>query len=335
MAMAKRQFDRKFLMKYCTEHEIKYDIQDDIKITQNTPITELCKTQGCNSTFKKTFRQLVNVSGPYCQSCTKKKCNEKKLLTMQERYGVNNPSQKQEFQEKKIVTFRKNYGCDNPSQADSIKQKIQDTTMRNHGVKCSLSSPEIREKGKQTCIDKYGYENPSQSEEIKEKMKQTNIDVRGVSFPMQSLEVRDKSKQYYLDNHGVTHNMQVTEIADKCSKSLRTFKDYAFPSGRIDRIQGYEHFALDELLKEYDENDIITMKSDVPEIWYVDEEQKHRHYVDIFIKSKQLCIEVKSTWTAEKKNDNIFLKQNAGKELGYQYEIWIYDAKGNKVKCYK
>ena len=34
-------------------------------------------------------------------------------------------------------------------------------------------------------------------------------------------------------------------------------------------------------------------------------------------------------------NLNIFLKQNAGKNLGYQYEIWIYDDKGNKVECHK
>ena len=57
--------------------------------------------------------------------------------------------------------------------------------------------------------------------------------------------------------------------------------------------------------------------------------KKHRHYVDIFIPSQNKCIEVKSTWTASKKKDNIFLKQNAGKELGYLYEIWVYDGKGN------
>ena len=41
---------------------------------------------------------------------------------------------------------------------------------------------------------------------------------------------------------------------------------------------------------------------------------------------------MKSTWTACKNQDNIFLKQIAGKELGYNYEIWIYDAKGLLVE---
>jgi hypothetical protein len=32
--------------------------------------------------------------------------------------------------------------------------------------------------------------------------------------------------------------------------------------------------------------------------------------------------------------DNIFLKQIAGKELGYNYELWIYNRKGERVECY-
>ena len=46
------------------------------------------------------------------------------------------------------------------------------------------------------------------------------------------------------------------------------------------------------------------------------------------------CIEVKSTWTFKKKKDNIFLKQLAAKNLGYNYEIWVYDSKGNKIETY-
>ena len=57
--------------------------------------------------------------------------------------------------------------------------------------------------------------------------------------------------------------------------------------------------------------------------------------MDIFIPYQNRCIEVKSTWTAEKKKDNIFLKQQAGKELGYNYEIWVYDGKGIRVEKYE
>ena len=82
-------------------------------------------------------------------------------------------------------------------------------------------------------------------------------------------------------------------------------------------------------------NDIIIGTKNVPKIWYKDDNDKlHRHYVDIFIPSQNRCIEIKSTWTAQKKQDSIYLKQNAAKELGYKYEIWVYDRKGNRVEEY-
>ena len=123
---------------------------------------------------------------------------------------------------------------------------------------------------------------------------------------------------------------------EKTMKSAYKLKDYTLPSGNIIKIQGYEHYALDELIKEdILEEDIINGCKNVPEIWYTDENNKsHRHYVDIFIPSQNRCIEVKSTWTAQKKKDCIFLKQEAGKELGYNYEIWVYNGKGEKVECY-
>jgi hypothetical protein len=70
-------------------------------------------------------------------------------------------------------------------------------------------------------------------------------------------------------------------------------------------------------------------------VWYNDAaDKKHRHYVDIFIPIQNKCIEVKSTWTFKMQKETIFLKQQAAKEVGYLYEIWVYDNKGNKVEFY-
>ena len=63
--------------------------------------------------------------------------------------------------------------------------------------------------------------------------------------------------------------------------------------------------------------------------------KKRRHFVDIYIPNQNLCIEVKSTWTAKLHEGNILLKQSAGKELGFQYEIWVYSKEGIKVECHK
>jgi hypothetical protein len=137
--------------------------------------------------------------------------------------------------------------------------------------------------------------------------------------------------------YGCNHPTQNSEIMEKSVKTSFTKKEYVFPSGRIDKIQGYENYALDELIinEKIDESDIITGCKNVPTIWYNDENgKKHRHYVDIFIPSQNKCIEVKSSWTAKQNEHNIFLKQKAAKELGYKYAIWVYNNKKENVKCY-
>jgi hypothetical protein len=140
-----------------------------------------------------------------------------------------------------------------------------------------------------------------------------------------------------MDRYGVEHPAQNAEVSEKMSKNAYKAYDYIFPSGRVEKIQGYEKYMLDELLQQENipEDDIVVKRCQVPEIWYNDENNtEHRYFVDCLIKSQKRCIEAKSTWTAEKKKDCIFLKQAAAKELGYNYEIWIYDRKGNIINKY-
>jgi hypothetical protein len=84
-----------------------------------------------------------------------------------------------------------------------------------------------------------------------------------------------------------------------------------------------------------DEDYIVMGSNNVPEIWYIYNDTSHRHYVDIYIPLLNMCIEVKSTWTITKKREQIFLKMERAKELGYKYEIWVYNDKGDKVEFYK
>jgi hypothetical protein len=131
--------------------------------------------------------------------------------------------------------------------------------------------------------------------------------------------------------------MQNETIAEKASKSKFNCKEYTLPSGNIIKYQGYEKFAYDELLKEekIDENDIITGVKNVPTIWYEFNNKKCRHFVDIYIKTQNRCIEVKSSWTITRKPEKIFAKMNKAIELGYNYEIWVFSEKGEKIAIHK
>jgi len=85
----------------------------------------------------------------------------------------------------------------------------------------------------------------------------------------------------------------------------------------VSKVQGYENRALDILLKEYSEDEILTDRKDVPEIWYIGEDnKKHRYYTDIYIPKDNLIIEVKSTWTYSDKHDPAKLDKNVRKQIG-------------------
>jgi hypothetical protein len=103
------------------------------------------------------------------------------------------------------------------------------------------------------------------------------------------------------------------------------------PSGIVRKVQGYEPFALMDLLKQYTEDDIYTDRKTVPRISYQINEMSKYYFPDIYIKSQNKIIEVKSTWTYKCKYDNIQAKAEATRHAGYDYEIWIYDQKGNRV----
>lgn len=79
------------------------------------------------------------------------------------------------------------------------------------------------------------------------------------------------------------------------SKNLYKLKNYKMPFSNIIKIQGFEHYALNELIKIYEENDIIHGYKNVPTIWYFDEDNnKHCHYIDFYIKNINKFIEIKS-----------------------------------------
>jgi hypothetical protein len=204
------------------------------------------------------------------------------------------------------------YGVEHPSQSPEIKDKIIKTTLEKYGSACCLQNNEIKQNVKNTMVMRYGVEYPSQNKEIREKIVKT-----------------------FIKNYGTENPMQNKEIADKSFTSCFRKKTYIYPSGKETECQGYEPFALDEIVKTINEDDIITGCKNVPTIWYYDKNgKKHRHFVDIFIPSQNKCIEIKSTWTLKKTKSNIFEKQEAGKKLGYEYEIWVYNAKGNRVETY-
>jgi hypothetical protein len=255
---------------------------------------------------------------------------------MIQKYGVEYPSQSKEIKEKIKKVFIEKYGVDNPSKTDEVKNKMKETNLIKYGVEYLIHNKEIYDKQKKTCIEKYGFENPLSNKIIRENIKKTNILKYGVDNAAKNIDFHNKMKETNLNKYGVEYPLQNSYISEKLLKKCFYSKEFIFPSQQKIKCQGYEPFALTELIqKNISENDIVTNRKNVPNIWYIDKnEKKHRHFVDIFIPSNNLCIEVKSLWTLKNDKNNVFLKQQAAKDLGYNYEIWVYDSKGNKIETH-
>jgi hypothetical protein len=278
----------------------------DMFITRDTRIIGKCIL--CEKSFNKSFNKLHKQRNFGCETCSKILKFERIKETMLQKYGV-----------------------EYAAKSEIFRDKMKETTLEKYGVEYATQHSHVKDKMKETKLHRYGVNN----EEIKAKRRLTNIKRYGVENAMQNKQIRENAKQTILERYGVEHVSQNSDIMEKMTTHMYKFKEYITPSGNILKIQGYEHYALDQLFQKENisEIDILTGCKNVPTIWYDDlDGEKHRHYVDIFIPSQNRCIEVKSTWTAKLNNHTIFLKQEAAKKLGYNYEIWIYNTKGEIVE---
>jgi hypothetical protein len=311
--MANRKYNYELLKNIFDSENVTLLIDYSNKyLTRDTRIIGKCIL--CEKSFDKSFNELNKSLNFGCKSCAKIIKFKRIKNTMMDKYGVEYAAQSPIFLDKmKKSTFEK-YGVENANQSEEIKSKIVETNLERYGVKYGLQSEEVKEKGKNTYLKNYGVKNP-----------------------MQNLEIQKKTKETNLRKYKVEYCCQNPDIAEKQAKNSYKLKEYTMPSGKIIKYQGYENIALDELImnEKINETDIIMGAKQVPTIWYYDDSgKKHRHFVDIFIPCQNRCIEIKSTWTAKVHKNVIFLKQNAAKELGYKYEIWVYDDKRNKVEYY-
>lgn len=291
------------------------------------------QSQICMDKMKSTTLEKYGVEHATQSELVKEKIRETNL----EKYGVEYGLQSEGVKEKKRITNLEKYGVENPLQCEEIKEKSRQSCLQKYGVEYSSQCELVKEKTKETNLEKYGVEYFTQTVIMKEKTKKTNLEKYGVEYSLQREEIKEKIKKTNMAKYGVEYIMQCPKIMEKQIKNSYYLKDYILPSSKIIKIQGYEHFALDELLQKENiiEEDIITGSINVPTIWYNDSNnKKRRHFVDIFIPTQNKCIEVKSTWTFKTQKDTIFLKQTAAKQFGYLYEIWIYDNEGNKVEFY-
>ncbi len=73
-------------------------------------------------------------------------------------------------------------------------------------------------------------------------------------------------------------------------------------------------------------------RGEVPIIPFYIKEEEHKYFPDIYLKSENKIIEVKSEWTIKLKGAYVEEKARGVLEAGYKFELWLYDALGKKCK---
>jgi hypothetical protein len=331
---AKQKLKTSWLNKYGVEHISKLDyIKDKVKKTSLERYGVECSLQN-NAVNEKTKNTCLEKYGTinylHC-----KEIQDKIKKNNLEKYGVEHYSQSQECKERYKLTSLEKYGTEHYSQTEEFKERIKSTCLEKYGVESYSKTDAFKNTLKETLTTKYGFDSPFKIKEFVDKGKKMCLKKYGSEYYSKTEEFKEKTKATCLKKYGVEHASQNSDIAEKQSKSAYKSREYIFPSGRIEKIQGYENFMLDELLQNnVPEDDIIVSRKYVPEIWFNKLNGKRsRYFVDCFIKSENKCIEIKSDWTV--KEEDVFLKQKAVKDAGYKCEIWVYNRKGIKIEKYE
>lgn len=243
--------------------------------------------------------------------------------------------------ERAALTSISRYGVDNPAKSEIIKKKIRENTFKKYGVEHIMKDPKYVKMAQETNMKRYGEKYAFCMQETYEKIKETWQSRLGVDYPMQNPIYMNrlliKAKVTCQERYGVDHHTKDPVIFDKIINNYRK-KEFVFPSGNTIYLQGFEPFAVQNLLDiGFKEEDIITDCKKMPEIFYKGEDgKKHRYFPDIFLEKEKLFIEVKSSWTYNLEKRKNKLKFKGVVDSGYYIELQMYDKHGSikKSKIY-
>ena len=184
---------------------------------------------------------------------------EKQKRTSIERYGVEHPSQSQEFQEKSKQTCLERYGAEYYLKTPDAKEKAKESNIKKYGVEFTSQLDFVKEKSKQTCLERYGVEYYAKTDEHKKRCKSTNLEKYGVENYAQTQEYKDKAKKINLERYGVENYYQSDEFKEKSKQtqnqryggyysSTQEFKD-KFGQTNIERYGQDSYSKTDEAKK--------------------------------------------------------------------------------------
>ncbi|MFW6311882.1 MAG: DUF7487 domain-containing protein [Nanoarchaeota archaeon] len=258
-----------------------------------------CLLCGKKTKFISAIRGFENFC---CKEHRFKHSSKKRKENLLKQYGVEYNWQRDDVKEKIKQSHIKKFGGIGFA-VEKLREKTLDTIEKKYGKRNYLNI----EKSKNTRKKRYGDENYTN----REKAHKTNLEKYGNKSPLWGVEQIKKKKKTWLEKYGVENPLQNKEVLDKNLKSRRKIKK--FNSSGLTYQGSYE---LDFLEKFYDKIDV----ENAPSIPYIFENKNKVYHPDFYIPSKNLIIEIKSTYIL-KLDKEIKYKEKACLNNGYEYML--------------
>lgn len=264
----------------------------------------------CGQEVIKTAKQVLK--SPRCKQCSCKFGEDNFFGT---EYGKNAVK----------AYWMKKHNVDHNMKVPEIQLKSQDTCMKNYDVNCVLKLKQVRDWAADAHFEKWGAPQGCVKEHH-DKRKATNKE----RYNNECFLASNQGKETMIRLYDYPYALQNADLLDKQQRSARRFKPYTFPSGRTELIQGYENLCLDYLLNEecIDEDDIVVSRKQCPEIMYDLDGKRKRYFMDIYIKSQDRGIEVKSTFTYFREQEKNMRKWTVASGICTEFDIFVFEKKG-------
>lgn len=231
-------------------------------------------------------------------------------------HGVPYYTQAKAFQEQARTTRQVRYGDAN---YNNMKQQ-RETMLSRHGKEHIWSGLAGTRSCDNTKLERYG----SRTYANHEQGRATRLRIYGDAH-FNRLACRSTN----LKRYGVEWPLQNADILEK-NHSFRYY-DYIMPSGSTVRVQGYERHALDWLLQNHTESDILVSKGRVPSFWYTFDGKPHRYFPDALVVSAHLVVEVKSEYTLKACVDVLRAKMLAVVQAGYHAQVIVVNVHNSMI----
>ena len=159
----------------------------------------------------------------------------------------------------------------------------------------------------------------------------------GVESVLEVPEFKEKRRLTMVERYGTEHALQNRTLFDKMVYSSYSCKSYRLGKKTV-KVQGYEPQALDYIVNVKNikptKIECGVHNSKVPQIPYRFNGIDRVYHPDIFIPSRNLIVEVKSTYSDKRNKEATKRKGKACLAAGYRFKVLVMAKNGDLVYEY-